>query len=423
MQDDNRNQNNDYSNNGYGYNGGQQRPYGEDQQSSYYAPPQNSYGYYGGSSSPNGNGEPPKKKGVSTAVIVIGIVAATVIIVFVLAMLSMLFTRSQYNTSDGEDVDMGGETLTIVQNAPSIDLTQNTDVDYVPQSIPEVVKKIGDSVVEISTSSVVTDRFFHQYVTSGAGSGVIITQSNEAGYLLTNHHVIDEATEIVVRLTNGEEYKAKLLGSDAAADLAVLRIEKKRGETFTAAPIGDSSKLTVGQQVIAIGNPLGSLGGTVTDGIISALDRTVTIDNVSMVLLQHNAAINPGNSGGGLFDAMGNLIGIVNAKTSETGIEGLGFAIPINIAYEFFNRVIIVDSAMGIRVTYGSLNQVTGLYVTEVSNGSSFKIHDRITAVNGKAISSTDDYYKAIGTPKSGDEIVVSVKRNYSTLDIKVVIK
>ena len=139
------------------------------------------------------------------------------------------------------------------------------------------------------------------------------------------------------------------------------------------------------------------MGGTVTDGIISALDRTVVVDKVQMVLLQHNAAINPGNSGGGLFDAMGNLIGIVNAKPSRTGIEGLGFAIPVNIAYEFFNRIIVVDGAVGIRVTYGTLNKNTGLYITEVNNGSSFVLYDRIISVNGKSISSADDYYNAIG--------------------------
>ena len=343
MQEDNR----EHLNNEYNYNASEQNSNGDNEQySSHHTYQQSSYGYSNGTASPNGNGEPPKKKSVSTAVIILAIVAATVVISLLLVTLSSIFSNSRNYGSDN-GVDMNGETLTVVQNSPSIDLTQNTDVDYVPLSIPEVVQKIGNSVVEIRTSSVVNDSVFNQYVTSGAGSGVIITQSESAGYLLTNHHVIEGTSEIIVRLTDGEEYKAKLLGSDASKDLAALRIEKKRNETFTVAPIGDSSKLTVGQQVIAIGNPLGSLGGTVTDGIISALDRTVVVDKVQMVLLQHNAAINPGNSGGGLFDAMGNLIGIVNAKASQTGIEGLGFAIPVNIAYEFFNRIIVVDGGHG----------------------------------------------------------------------------
>ena len=423
QEENNKNQNNAYSDNSFEYNYNQQNQNNDNQKhSSYYASSQPPYSYSSGGTSPNNNGEPPNKKSVSTATVVLGIVAGTVIMILFLSTLSMMYSN-RYSGDNSKTSNIGGETLTILQNSPSIELTQNTDVDYLPQSIPEVVQKIGDSVVEISTSSVVNDRFFDQYVTSGAGSGVIITQSDAAGYLLTNHHVIEGATEVVVRLTSGEEYLAKVISSDSSLDLAVLRIEKKSGEVFTVAPLGDSSKLTVGQQVIAIGNPLGSLGGTVTDGIISALDRNVTVDNVSMVLLQHNAAINPGNSGGGLFDAMGNLIGIVNAKSSNTGIEGLGFAIPVNIAYEYFNRVMVIDASMGIRVTYGSLNQVRGLYVTEVSDGSSFKMHDRILSVNGKSISSAEDYYKAIGTPKSGDEIVISVKRNYSTIDVKVIIK
>ena len=419
MQEDNR----ERLNNEYNYNASEQNLNGDNEQySSSHTHQQSYYGYSNGTASPNGNGEPPKKKSVSSAVIILAIVAATVVISLLLVTLSSIFSNSRNYGSDN-GVDMNGETLTVVQNSPSIDLTQNTDVDYVPLSIPEVVQKIGNSVVEIRTSGVVNDSVFNQYVTSGAGSGVIITQSESAGYLLTNHHVIEGTSEIIVRLTDGEEYKAKLLGSDASKDLAALRIEKKRNETFTVAPLGDSSKLTVGQQVIAIGNPLGSLGGTVTDGIISALDRTVTIDKVQMVLLQHNAAINPGNSGGGLFDAMGNLIGIVNAKTSQTGIEGLGFAIPVNIAYEFFNRIIVVDGAMGIRVAYGIHNKTTGLFVIETNSDSSFEVYDRIVSMNGKSISSMDDYYNAIGIPKSGDEIAVTVKRGYSTKEIKVIIQ
>ena len=372
-----------------------------------------------------------KKSALKTAAVAIIAVSLAIIIALLLgcmALLGALVTTVDVTENgaqqQNQQINMGNEELLIVQNSPKIDLSQNTDPNYVPKSIPEVVQKIGDSVVEISTSQVVNDRFFHQYVTSGAGSGVIITQSNEAGYLLTNHHVIDSADEIVVRLTSGDEYKATLLGSDAEMDLAVLRIAKKKAETFTTAPIGNSSKLVVGQDVIAIGNPLGSLGGTVTDGIISALDRTVVIDNIPMVLLQHNAAINPGNSGGGLFDGMGNLIGIVNAKTSETGIEGLGFAIPIDIAYAYFNRVMIIEPAMGIKVSYGSLNRVTGLYVTDIADGNNnFKKYDRIVAVNGKAVNSSVEYTKAISSLKSGESVTLSVKRDRSDLEIKITLK
>lgn len=395
------------TNNGYSSNGNNQGSY-------YYSSDfSNGYGY-----SP----PPPKKKFPKAAAAFIGFLAVTVIVIVGMAIL-VTFLSGREKADDGS-VDMKAEEISIIKNAPKIEVTQNTDVNYVPQSIPEVVRKIGDSVVEISTSSVVNDRFFHQYVTSGAGSGVIITQSEEAGYLLTNHHVIDGASEIIVRLTSGEEYEAQILGSDSDLDLALLRIVKKSNETFTVAPLGDSSKLAVGQDVIAIGNPLGSLGGTVTNGIISALDRTVTIDNVEMVLLQHNAAINPGNSGGGLFDAMGNLIGIVNAKTSETGIEGLGFAIPINIAYDFFNRVMVIEPAIGISVTYGHIDRVVGVYVTAISDETSkFKTYDRITAINGQQIASESDYYTALGSIKIGDTVTFTVQRDSSMINISITLE
>lgn len=355
-----------------------------------------------------------------SGVIITLTVAVIVFIIFTVLLACML---ANLNDSISNRINMGDESLTIVKNSPKITLTENTDVDFEPKSISEVVQKIGNSVVEISTASVVTDGFFNQYVTSGAGSGVIITQSEDAGYLLTNYHVIEGAKEILVRLTNGDEYAAQTLGSDESKDLAVLRIEKKSNESFTVAPLGDSNKLLVGQQVIAIGNPLGSLGGTVTDGIISALDRTVEIDRVPMVLLQHNAAINPGNSGGGLFDSMGNLIGIVNAKTSKTGIEGLGFAIPINIAEDFFNRVMITEPAIGIRVKYGSLNRVVGMYVVDVLNSSEFEMYDRIVSINDKEISNEEDYYDAIGNVKTNKTVNIVVERNRKQIEINIILK
>ena len=418
-------ENNNFNNiNEQDSNNAQNQGQESNQSTSYYTPPYTpNYSSYANQG--YGYSEPKKKEFPKTAIAIAAIIVVSVLLVVCLSLLTTFISKLNRMTEENNpQVNVGDEELFIVQNSPQIEISNNTDVDYVPKSIPEVVAKIGDSVVEIKTSSVVNDRFFHQYVTSGAGSGVIITQSQDAGYLLTNHHVIDGATEITVRLTNAEEYKAQLLGSDANLDLAVLRISKKANEAFTVAPIGDSAKLAVGQDVIAIGNPLGSLGGTVTDGIISALDRTVTIDNVSMVLLQHNAAINPGNSGGGLFDAMGNLIGIVNAKTSETGIEGLGFAIPVNIAYQFFNRIMIIEPSLGIKVTYGSVNRVNGVYVTDIADDSSkFELYDRIVAINGKEIKNDTEYYAAIDELSSGDTVTFTVKRNYGNIDIKITLE
>lgn len=315
------------------------------------------------------------------------------------------------NGTDGT-IDLKDESITLVKNSPTINVIENMPEDYVPKTLPEVVQKVGNSVVEISTSSVVTDRFYGQYVTSGAGSGVIIAQNEAAGYLLTNHHVIENAKTITVRLTNKEEYDAIVLGSNKTLDLAVVRIEKKVGESFTVAPIGDSSKLIVGQDIIAIGNPLGSLGGTVTDGIVSALDRNVSIDGISMTLLQHNAAINPGNSGGALFDMMGNLVGIVNAKTSESGIEGLGFAIPVNIAFEYFKGV-MQASSIGASVDYGyNSEHIYGVYVVKADADSKFKRLDRIIDINGTKINDLNDFYARLDDFSTGDTIKVTVVRD-----------
>ncbi|MBQ1203777.1 MAG: trypsin-like peptidase domain-containing protein, partial [Loktanella sp.] len=207
---------------------------------------------------------------------------------------------------------------------PSVDLAATT----AKGSYTVVAEHAKPTVVEITTEMVTNNSFFQQFVQSGAGSGVIISAD---GYIITNNHVIDGASKITVRLTTGTEYAATLIGTDSQSDIAVLKVDAA-GLPF--ATIGDSSKLMVGQEVVAIGNPLGELGGSVTNGIVSALDREITVDGQKMRLLQTNAAINPGNSGGGLFNMNGELIAIVNAKSSGEAIEGLGFAIPINYAHE-----------------------------------------------------------------------------------------
>lgn len=173
-------------------------------------------------------------------------------------------------------------------------------------------------MVEITTESVQTGSYFNQYVATGAGSGVIISAD---GYIVTNDHVISGANSIAVRLHDGTTLDAALVATDAKTDLAVIRVQ---AQGLIPATLGTSADLVVGQPVVAIGNPLGRLGGTVTDGIISAKDRVISIDGEHMTLLQTNAAVNPGNSGGGLFDAQARLVGVVNSKSSGSDVEGLG---------------------------------------------------------------------------------------------------
>lgn len=400
----------------------------EHQYSSYYTPP-----YYVPNFTVNDEKiytEPEKKKKTKGQFWKIAFIVCLALLCLTLIFMSGVLSsiKNALANKDDSSLNMGKENMGIIQNAPQLQINTDTDSEYVPKSLPEVVSKVGNSVVEIQTSSRVSDRFYGQYVTSGAGSGVIVTQSNAAGYLLTNYHVIHNddnslADTITVVLTNGEEYAATEIGSDSSLDLAVLRITKKDKESFTVADFADSSKLVVGQDVVAIGNPLGELGGTVTDGIISALDRQVKIGETTMTLLQHNAAINPGNSGGALFDMMGNLIGIVNAKTSDTGIEGLGFAIPANIALSFFNRVMVIEPAIGIKVAYGRPGTTAplGVYVVQTTNDN-FSKYDRIIKINGQSISNSADYYATIDCFKKGDSVTITVQRNGATVDVTVVI-
>lgn len=290
-------------------------------------------------------------------------------------------------------------------------------------STVEIVDKYADSVVEIITESVKTGVFAQQYIQSGAGSGVII---DSKGYIVTNHHVISGARKISVTLRSGKSYDAQLVGSDAGEDLALLKIE---GENLTAAIMGNSDNLKVGQRTIAIGNPLGQLGGTVTEGIISALDRDVVVDGQTMNLLQTDTAINPGNSGGGMFDGNGNLIGIVVAKSSGSEVEGLGFAIPINDAIDILSDLMdygYVRGRIAIGMEFIDVNSdqlawmyglsKTGCYVYSVSKNSNaedagFKSGDLILKVDGKDVKNSEEIEKILDEKNVGDKVEFNLQR------------
>ncbi len=300
-------------------------------------------------------------------------------------------------------------------------------------TIKSVVEQCANSVVEIQTESVTNgSNPFQQYVSSGAGSGVILTQD---GYIVTNHHVIEDANSITVRTRSGDEYNASLVGSDEQSDLAVLKID---ATGLTPAVLGDSTTLEVGDLAIAIGNPLGELGGSVTSGIISALDREMTIDGQTMTLLQTDAAVNPGNSGGGLFNANGDLIGIVNAKSSGENVEGIGFAIPISTATDIIDEL-IANGEVTSRPTLGvSLYNVedemtasqlgvdsTGVYIVQIVDGGAadnagLRSGDRIVSVDGSEVSSASDVRAALNKHKIGESISITVERNGQTQDFDV---
>lgn len=302
-------------------------------------------------------------------------------------------------------------------------------------STSEIVKKTADSVVEISTESVVTGSFAQQYVQQGAGSGVIISQD---GYILTNNHVINGANSVKVRLRDSTEYDATIIGSDSDNDIALLKVN---ATGLSPATFGDSNSLAVGDYVVAIGNPLGELGGTVTDGIISALARKVTIEDTQMTLLQTNAQVNPGNSGGGLFNANGELVGIVNAKQSATEVEGIAFAIPINNVLDILSDLkeygyVTGKVDLGIDFTditsdetafYYGVNQ-TGCYVLSVDSGSNAEKAgvtrgDLVTKVNDTDVSSSSDITAALEKAEVGDTVTFTVSRRGTSKTISFVLE
>lgn len=325
--------------------------------------------------------------------------------------------------------------VVVYQNTAS-STTTNTSSSTSGLSIKEIAAKASASVVEITIQSQSTSYGFFggTYTTEAAGSGVIISSD---GYIITNNHVVEGATSITVKTHDGTEYSATLVGTDSKSDIGVIKID---ATNLTAATIGDSSTIAVGDTAVVIGNPLGTLGGTVTDGIISATDREITINNESMNLIQTNAAINSGNSGGGLFDANGNLIGIVNAKdsgttSSGTTIEGLGFAIPINDAMNVAEQLIEngqVTNRPTIGVTLQTITQdygqyKAGLYITDVTSGSGaeaagLQVGDQIVGAEGEEISSYTELSKVLRNKNVGDTLTLTIVRNGEQMDVDVIL-
>ena len=289
-------------------------------------------------------------------------------------------------------------------------------------SVNVVADIAAPSVVEIVTESVSYNSFFGQVPVSGAGSGVILS---EDGLIVTNYHVVAGATQVTVTLSTGKSYEARIVGEDDEEDLALLRIDAK---ALPAAVLGSSAELKVGDSVVAVGNPLGKLGGTVTDGIVSALDREIEIDGKAYRLLQTSAAINPGNSGGGLFNMRGELIGIVNAKVTESSVDGLGFAIPVDHAKGIIEEISAYGYIRG-RIELGAelieINDAVtaryynvtegGVYVSSVSDaGTGLRPGDLILTVDGKEILTMADFEAALKERRAGDTLSLTVRRRVS---------
>ncbi|MCI8388074.1 MAG: trypsin-like serine protease [Clostridiales bacterium] len=318
---------------------------------------------------------------------------------------------------------------------PSVIFQSFDNANKVAGTYEQVAEAVSPTVVEITTESVSTSSTFwgSSYVISGAGSGVIISAD---GLIITNNHVVSGANTIKVTLKDGTSYDAKLIGTDSDSDIAVIKIE---ATNLPCALVGNSDSLKVGQEVVAIGNPLGNLGGTVTNGIISALSREVNIEGTEMTLLQTNAAVNPGNSGGGLFNMYGELIGIVNAKSSTTSsgtaVEGIGFAIPVKkateVATELVNygyvrgKVMLGITCIDISDAFTAMQygvSEAGAYVGS-STTEELKPGDRIVAIDDVQVIYSAEIKSLLKNYKVGDEITVKVVRGGQYYDVKVTLQ
>lgn len=311
-------------------------------------------------------------------------------------------------------------------------------------TIPEIAAKVGPAVVGVINKTTIqpmqywdpfSGRYFYssdpsqsdELIEQGSGSGIII---NTDGYIITNQHVIDGAKEVEVILNTGSTYTAEIVGQDTKTDLAVLKITPKAEEPLTAAVLGDSTSLQVGELAVAIGNPMGmEFSGSVTAGIVSALNRSMTIENRTYNLIQTDAAINSGNSGGALINRFGEVIGINSVKLQTTGVEGMGFAIAISEVKPIIEDLMSTGYVTGRPlVGIGIKETGYGLFISQVQEGSGaadagLKTGDMILEVDGQKVKSTTEINKIRDTKKPGDTLNFKILREGETQEVTVTLK
>ncbi len=304
--------------------------------------------------------------------------------------------------------------------------SSQTASDSLSLTNQQIAALVSPSIVGISNMSYSPNSFLNINTLQSTGSGIIIS---EKGYIVTNNHVISNANKLKVTLSSGDELDAKLIGTDPTTDMAVIKVDPS-GIELKAAAVGNSSTLQVGDEVLAIGNPLGlTLAGSVTHGIVSALNRKLTVDGSTYNLIQTDAAINSGNSGGALVNKRGEVIGINSVKISSDGVEGLGFAIPIDDVKDIINDL-VTDGyvhgrpAIGVSIVeitpqiayYYSLPVNYGLFVNDVVEGGSaeiagIEVGDIIIAFNDEKVTTSADFIAKRNTFKAGDTITLTINR------------
>lgn len=304
--------------------------------------------------------------------------------------------------------------------------------------VVRAAKAVGPAVVGITNKAVARDWFNNPVETEGVGSGVVFKNEGGKSYIVTNNHVISGAREIIVSMADGKTFKGKLVGADEMTDLAVVRVDS---DELPTAAFGDSDQVVVGEPAIAIGNPMGlEFQGSVTSGVISALNRTLDISDKRVKLLQTDAAINPGNSGGALVNADGKVIGINSAKVAANGVEGMGFAIPINTVQNIIDALMskgyVARPYLGVTVfdqqtagRYGyQLNIDKGVYVFQLlldgpAGKAGLQRGDIILKIDDQETNNVSDLRAKIADYKVGDTVKVSYDRNGTTRTAEVVLE
>ena len=381
--------------------------------------------------------EPKKKKSPKTWVVALcSALAASMFTVAITTGVDMFYNGNNgarsngvtYSTRQDNEED---KAATTVANKKAGDVL----------TIPEIAAKVGPSVVGvINKTEMQAQRFWDPFsgnyyysqdpsqqgelIEQGSGSGIIITTD---GYIVTNQHVIAGATEIEIVLNTGTAYTAEIVGQDSKTDLAVLKITPDKNEKLTAAVLGDSTSVEVGELAVAIGNPMGmEFSGSVTSGIVSAVNRTMSIENRTYNLIQTDAAINNGNSGGALINKYGEVIGINSVKLSTTGVEGMGFAIAISEAKPIIDDLMNTGYVTGRPyVGIGITETRYGLFISSIQEGSGaekagLKVDDMILEVDGKDVSSTSEINEIRDKKKPGDKLKFKILRERNTMEIAV---
>lgn len=299
-------------------------------------------------------------------------------------------------------------------------------------SVTQIAAKVGPSIVGILNKQSV-NTWFGVTEQEGSGSGIIVSQD---GYIITNSHVIEGANSLKVVLSTGDEFDATIVGQDTKTDLAVLKIN---ASGLPAAELGKSSELQVGELAVAIGNPLGlEFQGSVTAGVISALNRTMNVDGRQYTLVQTDAAINPGNSGGALINKYGQVIGINTVKISSEDTEGMGFAIPIDVAAPIIDELVEKGYVSGRpQIGIGTrditenmsryYNMPVGVYIVSVSENSGAQaagltVGDIIVTADGKTVTTTDELNDIKDSHKAGEQIKLGIVRGGQTITVNVIL-